>query len=632
MEKEIREYLARTKEIRTLSSPFLKDVHKPEDYSRILRENFVRIGTLAAENREMIIRVMEPMLRAGEPVEEPIVRLLDDLMNGLYDAYRLENIDSSLADLISERLMECAEAGTDRAALIRQMDTRMDAVYAMLVKTRRIMTKPEMALDYQQKGVSLSLKFRNLLTKEQMKKLPDNECRLTVLTDARYSHCFREMVGTLSGGKDHGIQNLLEMLELEKDEEIRALVPEYDWVYHRLRTLEYIGMLTEYGNSAMISPEEAVKIRPYVQQLRAEWEQYPETGRRVISEDRLRLVEIRADYYAGMMDREACLSALYQLYLTRKESGSDTACLEIPLEYMLILGNPVPENVPDSGNAQPGLTEEHIGRLTEMYRSLMEYLLHLHSSGTDLTVLEIVSFLLIRYIEVPEIPFEQMSLTCMLALHPPTYLHSNMVADITKCLTEHLLSQEPERFIGFLNCRTKEEVLEKREEILSFAYHAALCHDVGKLPMIDTVFVYERQLSDLEFGIIREHPELGRIMLERNASTKAYSPIALGHHRWYNNQGGYPRSCDLDALPERTIIDIVSCADCMDAATDSVGRSYNRGKTLDEYLEEFRNEQGTRYAPYLADLMDRPEVYKDLCHLVETVREEHYRKTYERFF
>ena len=54
--------------------------------------------------------------------------------------------------------------------------------------------------------------------------------------------------------------------------------------------------------------------------------------------------------------------------------------------------------------------------------------------------------------------------------------------------------------------------------------------------------------------------------------------------------------------------------------------------TLDEYLEEFRNEQGTRYAPYLADLMDRPEVYKDLCHLVETVREEHYRKTYERFF
>ncbi|MBP3872325.1 MAG: hypothetical protein J6E32_01280, partial [Lachnospiraceae bacterium] len=78
------------------------------------------------------------------------------------------------------------------------------------------------------------------------------------------------------------------------------------------------------------------------------------------------------------------------------------------------------------------------------------------------------------------------------------------------------------------------------------------------------------------------------------------------------------------------LISIVACADCMDAATDSIGRSYSRGKSLDEYIHEVEDGAGTRYAPYLPDLMKRPEVYESLRKILNERREDYYRLTYDK--
>ncbi|MCR5120405.1 MAG: hypothetical protein K6B44_12400, partial [Lachnospiraceae bacterium] len=155
-----------------------------------------------------------------------------------------------------------------------------------------------------------------------------------------------------------------------------------------------------------------------------------------------------------------------------------------------------------------------------------------------------------------------------------------------------------------------------------------LCHDFGKINIIDTIFVYGRKLLDLEFNIIKSHPSMGKKLLEAHNRTREYVDVAMGHHKWYDNKGGYPEDFDTSKSPYKTVIDLVLCADCMDAATDTVGRSYNKGKTLEDFRRELVAGAGTRYAPWLPALLEREEVITDVEFLLNQAREINYRDTY----
>ena len=66
----------------------------------------------------------------------------------------------------------------------------------------------------------------------------------------------------------------------------------------------------------------------------------------------------------------------------------------------------------------------------------------------------------------------------------------------------------------------------------------------------------------------------------------------------------------------------------MDAATDSVGRSYRGGISLEAYLDEVRSGAGTRYAPFLPELLEREEVLEDLKYLLTNGRQRAYKKAW----
>jgi hypothetical protein len=111
-------------------------------------------------------------------------------------------------------------------------------------------------------------------------------------------------------------------------------------------------------------------------------------------------------------------------------------------------------------------------------------------------------------------------------------------------------------------------------------------------------------------------------------STRAFADIALGHHKWYDGSAGYPADFSPEDSPFRTLIQIVQIADCLDAATDSVGRSYHKGKSFADVREEFIAGMGTVYAPWVVNLLKEPEVAEHLCTLLNEGRKENYRNTY----
>ena len=46
-----------------------------------------------------------------------------------------------------------------------------------------------------------------------------------------------------------------------------------------------------------------------------------------------------------------------------------------------------------------------------------------------------------------------------------------------------------------------------------------------------------------------------------------YIDVILGHHKTYDGKGGYPADFDNTASSKRILIDLITIADCTDAAT-----------------------------------------------------------------
>jgi len=334
----------------------------------------------------------------------------------------------------------------------------------------------------------------------------------------------------------------------------------------------------------------------------------------------LELSLYRTGYLAGEYDKSVYREKLEETYRGRQtddySTGGGFLNLFVPEELSLMIG-------------KGRCTMRDQSLLQTICHNLISYAFHIPNSESISVLLEPYADCLNAFIEKPSgISFESMVLQCLAAFHPPTYVHSLMVAQITECLCRHLIDYSPELLAGVSGCCSREDVLEKADEIVSLAYHAALCHDFGKIMIIDTIFVYGRNLLDMEFSLIRTHPKTGYEMLKRYASTKAYADVALGHHKWYDNSAGYPEDFDTSSSPLKPVIDLVLAADCLDAATDTVGRSYKKGRTLDDFLEDLKEGSGTRYAPWLYGLVSAPEVYADLEYLLSEGRENHYRSTY----
>ena len=72
----------------------------------------------------------------------------------------------------------------------------------------------------------------------------------------------------------------------------------------------------------------------------------------------------------------------------------------------------------------------------------------------------------------------------------------------------------------------------------------------------------------------------------------------------------------------------MTAADCLDAATDTVGRSYSNGKTFTAFEKEVAEGAGTRYAPILPDLFKQSAFRQDIEYLLDEGRKKQYREVF----
>ncbi|MCF0131745.1 MAG: HD domain-containing protein [Pseudobutyrivibrio sp.] len=205
----------------------------------------------------------------------------------------------------------------------------------------------------------------------------------------------------------------------------------------------------------------------------------------------------------------------------------------------------------------------------------------------------------------------------ILCRQPYTYIHSRMVQTLAMTIAGNMLANDNHYFDTVK--------LREGENLQDYISEAAFLHDIGKCAIAEVINKQSRKLDDIEFTIIKKHPELALEVVGNDEDFMAYADVILGHHKTYDGKGGYPASFDNRASTVAPVIDLISICDAMDAATDVYGRNYHPGKNFDTLYEELVRGKGSRYCPEIVDFIgENKDLYSALKDLTENCRGEIY--------
>jgi PAS domain S-box-containing protein/putative nucleotidyltransferase with HDIG domain len=125
---------------------------------------------------------------------------------------------------------------------------------------------------------------------------------------------------------------------------------------------------------------------------------------------------------------------------------------------------------------------------------------------------------------------------------------------------------------------------------------AGAIHDIGKLSVPAEILSKPTKLSELEFGLIKEHARKGYEMLKDVESPWPLAEIVHQHHERMDGSG-YPRQLKGDDI----LIEarILAVADVVEAMASH--RPYRAGLGINAALDEIEKNKGTIYDKTVAD-------------------------------
>jgi response regulator RpfG family c-di-GMP phosphodiesterase len=119
---------------------------------------------------------------------------------------------------------------------------------------------------------------------------------------------------------------------------------------------------------------------------------------------------------------------------------------------------------------------------------------------------------------------------------------------------------------------------------------AGILHDVGKIGIDDKILKKPAALTDDEYHIMKQHPQIGAKIMSEIPQMKRYIPGMFYHHECLDGKG-YPLGLKGDQIP--MMARIISVADVFDAMTTN--RPYQRAMDTQVAVEKIRSFVGTRY-------------------------------------
>ncbi|MBR6186601.1 MAG: diguanylate cyclase [Clostridia bacterium] len=141
------------------------------------------------------------------------------------------------------------------------------------------------------------------------------------------------------------------------------------------------------------------------------------------------------------------------------------------------------------------------------------------------------------------------------------------------------------------------EALGWKEERINDLRYAALLHDIGKIGVPDSILTNPKKLTEVEYGIVKSHTDMGGDILKSKIILQIAEDVARSHHERYDGTG-YPRGLKGTEIPEEARI--VSIADAFDAMNSN--RAYRKMYDPQYIHKELTEGKGTQFDPHFTDV------------------------------
>jgi putative nucleotidyltransferase with HDIG domain len=132
---------------------------------------------------------------------------------------------------------------------------------------------------------------------------------------------------------------------------------------------------------------------------------------------------------------------------------------------------------------------------------------------------------------------------------------------------------------------------------LDLLHRAALLHDLGKIGISREILDKPGRLNEVEFSVIRTHPDRGAKILEPVRAYASVIPMVRHHHERYDGSG-YPDGLAGAAIPLGARI--LAVADVYDAV--SVTRPYRKAWSHAEACVYLRQNAGILFDPQVVEV------------------------------
>ena len=126
---------------------------------------------------------------------------------------------------------------------------------------------------------------------------------------------------------------------------------------------------------------------------------------------------------------------------------------------------------------------------------------------------------------------------------------------------------------------------------------AGLLHDIGKIGISDAILLKPGRLTEAEYLKIKEHPAIGKKILEPVASLADKVPLIYHHHERFDGKG-YPLGLKGTTIPLGARI--LAVADSYQAMTSD--RPYRNALPLSVAIEELVKNKATQFDPQIVDV------------------------------
>ena len=135
------------------------------------------------------------------------------------------------------------------------------------------------------------------------------------------------------------------------------------------------------------------------------------------------------------------------------------------------------------------------------------------------------------------------------------------------------------------------------ESQLTAIRRGALLHDIGKMGVPDAILLKEGDLTDEEWVLMRQHPQLAHDMLAPIAYLNEALNIPYCHHEKWDGTG-YPQGLKGDHIP--LVARIFAIVDVWDALTND--RSYRKKWTKQKARQYIKEQSGKHFDPQVVDI------------------------------